>query len=243
MNKTLSKREAVLVTLIVWWGFNAFPAFAQKADIGLDFIIGLPQNEFRDNIDDEGYGISGHFGYFIGNSPVMVGADIGYLNYGSEERHEPFSDTIPDVTVEVRTTNNIFMLHGFARLQPQRGSIRPYFEGSYGFKYLFTRTSVHDEDSYYEEAIASSTNIDDFAGSWGAGAGVDIRLWEGRRKTPNRGVFDISLNLSAKYLWGSEAEYLKKGSIRRDPDGSVTYFVMRSDTDMLMLHAGIRVRF
>jgi hypothetical protein len=243
MNKTLSRREAVLISLIICWGLSSFPAFAQKTDLGLDFVIGLPQNEFRDNIDDEGYGISGHVGYFLGNTPIMIGTDIGYLNYGTEERHEPFSDTIPDVIVEVRTTNNIFMLHGFARLQPQRGSVRPYFEGLWGFKYLFTRTSINDDDSYYEETIASSTNIDDFAGSWGLGAGVDIRIWKGRQKTPNRGVFDISLNLSAKYLWGSEAEYLKKGSIRRDPDGGVTYFVMRSNTDMLMPHIGIRIRF
>ncbi|RPI25832.1 MAG: hypothetical protein EHM61_13340 [Acidobacteria bacterium] len=214
------------------------PAAGQNFDLGADFIIGLPQNQFRDNINEEGYGASGHFGYFLGDSPIMIGVDAGFLNYGTMKRWEPFSDEIPEVTVRVQTTNNILLAHGFLRLQPQQGPVRPYVEGLLGFKYLFTRTSVVDE--FYDETIASSTNFDDLAGSWGVGTGLDIRLWENRR---HRGVVDVSLTLGAKYLWGSEAEYLKKGSIRRDPDGGVTYLVLQSRTTMLIPSIGARVRF
>jgi hypothetical protein len=222
-------------------GLGVFPALAQNFDVGGDFLVGLPQNEFRDNIDEEGYGFSGHFGYFIGHTPIMVGADIGYLNYGTETRLEPFSGTIPDVIVEVRTTNNILMLHGFARVQPQEGALRPYVEGLWGFKYLFTRTSIEEE--VFNQPIASYTNFDDLASSWGLGAGIDIRLWEAWPRPAGGGIFDVSLNLSARYLWGSEAEYLKKGSIRQDPDGGVTYEVLRSKTEMLIPQVGLRIRF
>lgn len=241
MRTTYSRLESALIVLALWLGVGSFPAHAQNADLGGDFLIGLPQNEFRDKVHEEGYGASFHFGYFIGKTPIMIGADFGYLNYGTEERHEPFSNSIPDVVVEVRTTNNILMLHGFARVQPQQGLFRPYVEGLWGFKYLFTRTSIVED--WYNETIASYTNLDDLVGSWGAGAGVDIRLWESLEAPPNRGAFDISLNVSARYLWGSDAEYLKKGSIQRDPDGSVTYGVLRSKTDMLIPQVGIRVRF
>jgi hypothetical protein len=237
----MSKSTNPLILAALWLVLGAFPALAQNFDIGGDFLIGLPQNEFRDKVDEVGYGVSGHFGYFIGKTPIMIGADFGYLNYGSEKRREPFSDTIPDVTVDVRTTNNILMLHGLVRVQQQEGPVRPYFEGLWGFKYLFTRTSVSDDS--FGDPIASTTNFDDLVSSWGMGAGVDVRLWKHRQPRARGGVFDISLNLSAKYLWGSEAEYLKKGSIRRDPAGGVTYLLLRSRTDMLIPQAGIRLRF
>lgn len=231
--------SAVLV-MIVWCGLGSMPLLAQKWDLGADFMIGLPQNEFRDKIRGEGYGVSGHFGRFWGESPIMIGANIGYLNYGTEERWEPFSTTIPEISVLVRTTNNIFMLHGFARIQPQEGRFRPFFEGLYGFKYLFTETSIND---YYNQTLAASTNLDDLAASWGVGTGIDIRLWAGPGMTLDRGFYDVCLNLSADYLWGAEAEYLKKGSIIPNPDGSVTYIVLRSNTDMLLPRIGLRIRF
>jgi hypothetical protein len=241
MRTKLWKTDAVVSTLAAWFLFASFPALAQNVDLGVDFLVGLPQNAFRDNVREKGYGLAGHIGVFIKDTPIMVGVDIGYLNYGTEEREEPLSGNVPDVIVDVKTTNNIFMLHGFARVQPQDGPVRPYFEGLWGFKYLFTRTAI--VDNWYEQEIVSSTNFDDFAGSWGLGAGVDIRIWDGSNRPRGGNVFDISLNLSARYLWGAEAEYLKKGSIVRDPDGGVTYFVHRSKTDMLMPRIGIRVRF
>jgi hypothetical protein len=241
MRSWISMLRGTAFALAVWCAIGIPSALAQRLDVGADFLIGLPQNEFRDNIREEGYGISGHFGCFLGDSPIMVGADIGYVKYGSEKHSESISETIPEITVDVKTTNNILLFHGFARVQPQEGPVRPYFEGLYGFKYLFTRTSITDH--WYDEPIASATNYDDLAGSWGVGTGVDIKLWDGSKQSGGRGVFDVSLNLSAKYLWGSEADYMKKGSIIRDPDGSLTYVVYRSRTDMLMPQAGIRVRF
>jgi hypothetical protein len=232
----VSRQLAVALVL----GACAFlPAVAQNFDLGADFIIGFPQKGFADNVENRGYGGAGHFGYFLGDSPIMIGANLGFLNYGTERRFEPFSETIPDVTVEVRTTNNILLLHGFVRVQPQDGVLRPYFEGLFGFKYLFTRTAVIDD--FTNEAIASSTNLDDLAGSWGLGTGVDIRIWEQQRR--RRGsVKEVSMSFGAKYLWGSEADYLNQGAIRRDADG-ITYLVSRSRTDMFLPHLGVRLRF
>ena len=56
----------------------------------------------------------------------MIGADLAFMIYGSETRQEPFSLTIPDVTVEVETSNNIVLLHALARLQER---LKSEFEG------------------------------------------------------------------------------------------------------------------
>ncbi len=236
MRKQLLRWPALLSVAVL--ACLSVPVAAQNFEVGGDFIIGFPQNQFRDNINDEGYGASGQFGYFLGDTPVMVGVDFGYLNYGTTRRFESFSPDIPEVTVQVRTTNNILMTHGFVRLQPQDGPVRPYVEGLVGFKYLFTRSSILDD--FLDEPIASSTNFDDLAGSWGVGTGLDIRLWENHRR---RGIADVSLSIGAKYLWGSEAAYLRKGSIRREPDGSITFLVFHSRTDMLVPSIGARIRF
>jgi len=211
-------------------------------EAGADFLIGVPQKEFADNVDDTGYGASGQFAYFLGDSPIAVGGEVGFLNYGTLERFEPFSPDIPEVVVRVSTTNNILLTHGFVRVQPRTGPVRPYFDGLIGFKYLFTRTSIQD-DSYSGETFASSTNFDDFAFSYGIGGGMTIRVWEGDPGRRGQAPAELSIHLGARYLWGAEARYLRKGSIRQAPDGGVIYDVFESKTDMLTPQIGIRVNF
>lgn len=60
-----------------------------EASIGL--LLGFPQGEFRDHVPNLGIGISGMAGIRIPNSPVFVGADLGFLIYGHEQRREMFS--------------------------------------------------------------------------------------------------------------------------------------------------------
>ena len=241
MGSGVSKLKRTFIIVAAWCSISVPVAFAQKLDIGIDFLTGLPQNEFRDKIRETGYGVSGHVGYFLGDMPIMVGAELGYLRYGSENHREYLSETIPEIIVDVKTTNNILMFHGFARLQSQDGPVRPYVEGLWGFKYLFTRTSI--KDNWYDEEIAATTNYDDIVGSRGLGAGVDFLLWNGNKRRNHPGVYDISLNVSARYLWGNKASYLKKGSIIRNEDGSLTYLVYRSTTDLLTPQFGLRIRF
>jgi hypothetical protein len=241
MGRGISRLRGIFVVAASWCALCVPIASAQKLDVGIDFLTGLPQNEFRDKIRETGYGVSGHVGYFIGDLPVMVGAELGYLRYGSETHREYLSETIPEITVDVKTTNNILMFHGFARVQAQDGAVRPYVEGLFGFKYLFTRTSI--QDNWYDETITSATNYDDLVGSRGFGAGVDFRLWNGNKRKNHPGVYDLSLNVSARYLWGNKASYLKKGSIIRNDDGTLTYLVYRSKTDLLTPQIGLRIRF
>ena len=124
MGKMLLRFRAAFLFLIAGLGLGAVPALAQKIDLGIDLIAGVPQNEWRENLSEEGYGVLGHIGCFVGDTPFMIGAHIGYMNYGTEKRREYFSYTIPDVSVNVRNTNNIAVLHGFARVQPQKGFFR-----------------------------------------------------------------------------------------------------------------------
>jgi hypothetical protein len=228
-------------------------AAAQEAPVrsvtgegSLSFTLGVPSGEFRDQIEDPGFGGSVFAGVRFGASPFVLGLDLNVLVYGRSRDTVPFSTTIgPRVLVDVVTTNSIVQPHLALRLQPADGLVRPYVDGLLGFKYLFTETSVRDDDrNQDDDPIASTTNFDDFAFSGGAGAGLDIRMYRG---TAAGDVRDVSLHLGVQYLVGQEAEYLAEGDLiddnnngRLDPD---ELDVRRSTTTLIQPQIGVAVRF
>ncbi len=208
--------------------------------VGIGFLVGFPEGELDDEVDENGYGLGGHYVYTFGRSGLGVGLDVGYLIYGTESRREPFSTTIPDVTVEVTNRNQILMSHLLLRYSSIAGPLQPQIDGLVGLKYLFTQTTIEGED---DEPIARDTNFDDTAFSYGFGAGLKILLHEGTGGSKSGDLRRLFLTLHMQYLFGSEAQYLKKGSIRRTPDGRVAYDVHQSRTDLLTALVGIVFEF
>ena len=227
---------------------NAKPRIDAQASFR--FIGAVPQGGLRDNISLGG-GVQGFIGGWLGQGPLMLGLDVAFLGYGSTTDEVPFSSTVgPRVPVEVSTSNNVLETHLSARLQRRRGRFRPYAEGLVGFKYLFTQTRIGDDgfgddfgDDFGDE-VASSTNYDDFALSAGAGAGVDVRVFQ--REKPAKTVQAVSLRLGVQYLLGTEAEYLAEGELTdENGDGRLDedeLDVRRSRTTFLQPQVGVTLR-
>lgn len=235
------KAHLMVLCLIIVAAFllTAEPIQAQtNFQGGLNFIAGFPQGEFKDNVDENGFGIAGEFLFSPSTSPLGIGVSLGYMNYGEEGRREPFSTTIPDVEVEVKTTNNIVIGHLLLRAQAKKGPIRPYAEGLVGFNYLFTETKIEDVDD--EDEIASSTNLDDGVFSYGGGGGVMLQLYSSKGKKAK--IWRLLLDLHVRYIVGGEAEYLKEGSIKRE-NGKVLFDKIKSKTDLLTAQFGVTVEF
>jgi len=201
-------------------------------------MVGVPKGVFKQNLQRNGYGGSGHIGFAPEQNPFLVGIEVAYLNYGSESRLEPFSTTIPDVTVNVKTTNNFLAMHFTFRIQPNTGNFRPYIGGSVGGNYLFTTTTIENANNVNQE-VASSTNVSDWAFSYGGGGGIMIRVYsreeDGRKQ-------EFLLDLGVRYIVGGELQYLKEGSIRRE-NGRVLYDVLQSKTDLMGFLIGVAFRF
>ena len=208
---------------------------AQSA--GINFTLGFPMGEFKDNVDRLGYGVSGHFMFLTPRpeAPFSVGLNIGFMNYGSESRREPFSTTIPDVVVDVDRTNNLANFHVVFQAAWPTGVVRPYVEGLFGGSYLFTETAIKSRGT---DEVASNTNFDDFAWSYGAGGGFMIEV----ASNPDESISSIFIDLRARYLFGSEAEYLKEGSVKIN-NGKVSYDVVKSKTDLLSVNVGVTAYF
>lgn len=205
---------------------------------GLHFNAGFPQGDFKDQVDNNAFGIGGQIFFAPSKSPMAIGLEFGFMNYGDESRREPFSTTIPDVTVEVNTSNNIVQGFLVLRANLPSGPIRPYADGVLGFNYLFTETSISDASDGDE--VASSTNLDDAVFAYGFGGGVSIPVW--KSPADKAKPIEVAIDGGLRYVIGGEAEYLKKGSIRRE-NGQVIYDVSRSKTEMLRMHIGVMVRF
>ena len=209
-------------------------------------IGGVPVGGLRNNVGTGG-GLRLSLAGWMDQSPVLFGLDLGVFGYGHVEEEVPFSSTVgPRVPVEVSTSNNVLQTHLTARLQSRTGRVRPYAEALAGFKYLFTRSRV-DEDDFggdLGDEVAGSTNFDDFALSGGVGAGIDIQVY--RQDNPAKEVRRVDLHLGVQYLLGQEAEYLTEGALN-DQNGNgrldrSELDIRRSRTTFLQPTFGVTVR-
>ena len=212
---------------------------AQPFNVEMSFALGTPQGDFQKSLDREAYGADLAFTYRLGrHSPIHLGAGVLYQNYGWKERNSTFLPEIPEVAVNVRTTNNMITPHLILRVQPELGGFSPFVEGTWGFNYLFTESSIRDE--WDDEEIASSVNYDYFTSNIGIGGGAKIRLWEGY---DDEGDFvGVHLLVKSRYMLGGEAMYLKEGDLINNGN-SLEYHVSRSRTDITTFNVGLVFSF
>jgi hypothetical protein len=234
-------RSLAFSSLIVLLFLSRASASAQERfQAGGHFMLGFPQGEFKENVDHTGLGGDFYFAYHFPKSIISAGISFGFLIYGSETREEPLSPNIPELIVDVTTTNSILLCHAFIRVQPHEGLVRPYVDGLVGLNYLTTDTSIGNNGS--GGSHISSNNYNDLAFSYGVGGGAMASLLQVRRKDSGRRLFSIDLDVGARYLQGGEAEYLKKGSVHRE-GGVVIYDVYRSKTNLLKAYIGVTFSF
>ena len=105
----------------------------------------------------------------------------------------------------------------------------PYLTGSIGVAYFFTQSSV--EGASDALPFATTTNFGDASFAWSGAGGVYIALKQGARP--------ISLDLGARYQSNGEVQYLRRGSITDNPDGTISFTPTRSQANMIIYHLGL----
>ncbi|MBI5807619.1 MAG: hypothetical protein HZA74_04385 [Ignavibacteriales bacterium] len=205
--------------------------FAQTA--GLSFMFGYPQGEFRSNVNNMGYGIQlqGTLWEPTKSRPFTIGMDLGYIVYGRVDERRPWQG-FPGVYLNLTRTNSMANLHLLMQVSPFFGTVRPYVEGLFGGAYIFTESEVKNEN--LGQQIAASTNYDDFAWNYGGGAGILFKISNGFQ-----GVSTLYLDLKARYLFGTEAEYLTEESVIVNSLGDTVFQPRKSKTDFFTFHIGV----
>jgi len=222
-------------------------AHAQDWQAGGHLLAGFPVGAFKDRIGGPGFGIAGHLGYLPHDQPYLVGLQLGFLNYGSQ--------TVPMVsggrTVDVTWSNNILLVHAMGRVQGQAGVFRPYVEGLIGMNWMFTTSSFESWDGIDEDPeTTTSLEFDDTAFSYGGGGGVMIALAGifGNDEERSSGEEDegsgggLMVDLGVRYIAGKRTQYLRSGSVT-NTGPAITFAPVESDTDLLIVMAGVSFRF
>jgi hypothetical protein len=213
---------------------------AQPLEAGASLVLGIPQSQFRRNVDGVGGGLVGYLTFAPEEQPLSIGLQVTFINYGSQDTKDIIYGPTVSVRGKVTTDNNILSVHLIGRLQPNSGSLRPYIEGLLGWNDLFTRTAVTDEET--SESTESNTDLNDNAFSYGGGGGVLIRLSGPDEENPDNLANGWFLSFGARYMFGGKAKYLKEGSIRRE-NNTLIYSTLESTTDLFIFSVGVSYHF
>lgn len=201
--------------------------------IGVQGVYARPVGEFSDYVKHGG-GLNASIAW-----PVMRGsafalrADGGFIVYGSETRRVCFSSTVGcRILLDLTTTNSIAYINFGPQLMLPDGPVRPYVNAAIGGSYFGTSSSVDGVDGS-DNSFASTTNFDDVTLAWTGGSGLLISL--------SRGSTPVLLDLGVRYHGNGEVEYLKRGDIQDNTDGSITMTPTRSETNLLTFQIGVSI--
>lgn len=206
-----------------------------RSYLGGEFDFAEPQGEFADFVNN-GWGGGIHY-LLRADRDGWLGlrVDASLLNYGHERQRVILSPTIGGrIGVDLTTDNNIAFIGAGPQIGLPTGAFRPYVNGFVGVSYIFTESSVRGTSS--GESFASSTNYDDASFAYGGGAGLYIPL-----PVRNRARNPVSIDAGLQYRHNGQADYLVKGSISDNPDGSISYAPIRSETNLWTFHLGVSV--
>jgi hypothetical protein len=230
------------VALII---FSRINSIAQESDtIKFDYLsfyfngqVAVPAKEFREAINnsvgDLGVGLAGGFLFSpFGQkkpSPILLGVDIVYTNYGVEKIGADSNNPA------LKITHNIYAFNGIGRLRhPNHSNKRliPFVDGLIGLKLYNTRVKVDKNliDVIFNTDDAEVLdNVNDTGLNFGMGAGF---------YTHPKKANGVGFTMRALYMWGDEIEYVVRNSVKLN-NGTLTYESAKANTSMLTIQLGI----
>ncbi len=194
---------------------------------GLAAELGRPIGDFKQNVNNAG-GAQGHLRVRLDRDGIVsLRVQAGWLNYGNESKRTCLATT-PGCRVEVRvnTVNGILFVGVGPELAYQLGKLRAYGHGLVGAS-RFATVSVID-GGILPDLVAGDDNFGDNGFAWSAGAGLELPIT--RR---------VSLDLGVAYQGHGQREYLTKGGITDNANGSLTFAPKRSTANLLALRFGV----
>ncbi len=199
-------------------------ALKRRAFVGLNVVGAFPTGSFKEYVGT-GFGLGGYLVYALDQRGAFgLRLDVAWVQYGSETLRRPIFQRI---LLDVTTRNHIYSFIAGPQLTFRSGSVSPYLNGGLGVSYFETRSSVSGTDEINDRDFASTRHFYDTTFAWAAGGGICVAI-----------VQNFNLELAARYLWNGKVSYLREGSIRDLPDGSVSFEPIESDTNLIMVQLG-----
>lgn len=246
-------RIAAVTLALVGLAVPAIPREARaQHQVTAAFAITDPRGEFDTNTDT-GYGFTGGYVYAFGRDRLFgLGLTGLFQSYGRTERRAPLSPTIPELRVDVETTNNTALFQGLIQIKAPTGAVQPYLQATGGFGWFFTTTSL--QNPFTNATILSDTNQSDGTWIWGGGGGLLLRVYEGERRPDldargrvlgqGRDPVRAYVDLGARAVRGNEVEYLTEGTLVTDEgEVDIDRRLVESDIEAVQYQIGVTVEF
>lgn len=220
--KSLTKIIFVLIFLIPVKDFHS-QSFSGS------FMVGIPQGEYSKY---QKAGIGFNFQGTLWNPtryiPYTFGFEFGFMGYQADYDYSYYYDEY-----YISRMNGVFDFHIVLKVIPFMDVIRPYIEGLFGGAYLFT-ADMYGEDEISIISILFAPEHSDFNWNYGGSIGLLIQLSD---LGNDGGIF---LDIKARYLFGTTAEFLKLEDIYYDSyNDELVYQITKSTTDILIFHIGV----
>lgn len=241
--------------LVLSGGTVAVAQFTAPAGGGIQthVLAAMPQGEFARSLDDVAPGVALLVGGRIPGVPIVLGTELGFVHFGSESSLSLYDlqlgagpgSGLPVEVVTSRSSHGIMMAHAVGRIQPARGTVRPFVDLVAGVKVLRTRSAVAGDfvldfdDGFEGDNFDAAVAFSDVALSYGVGAGLDLGVYRGALGWDERDV-TVALSAGVRYLFGTEAEYVAQGPIVTR-SGGLQLTGVRSRTDLLLPQFGFKV--
>ena len=191
--------------------------------------LARPVGEFQDFVSWGG-GLSAYWTMaFDRDRHYALRVDATGLLYGHERFYIPLSPSVGRVRLSVSTDNFIVGAGAGPEFATQMGPFRPYLFGTAGFSYFATVSSVSDDPG--GPTLGNTTNFDDWRLALTAGTGVQVLVSHGRKP--------IALDFGAVLTRNGETDYLTRGGVIDNGDGTVTVLPIRSNADLVTMRVGV----
>ncbi len=197
----------------------------KRTAVSLNYTRVTPIGSFKDGLNASGNGFALKLGYNVSKLPVTFGMEYHFVSY------------------DYQNTDGITFYSGFdmmlisLRLQPAETFFRPYVELVTGVSWYYTSSDPHIISMFkdYQEDVFYSSLNDDLGVNAGFGAGISILNNKGKSS-------DVLIDVGFRYLFGSRATVIKKGSID-EIYGYIESGKSTTPTNQIHFLLGITIRF
>lgn len=202
-------------------------AIIPRWHVGLAADIGQPLGDFKQNVNNAA-GVQAHVLLRLDRSGMTgIRFQGGWLNYGRESQRSCLSATSScRVAVNVTTANGILTFAAGPQFSVPLGPLRTYGYGLVGVSRFATVSGLGG--GILPDVVAADENFGDAGLVWSGGVGVQLPVH--KRTTVDVGV---------AYQGHGRRNYLVKGGVTDNPDGSLAFDVKRSTADLYAIRVGV----
>ncbi len=191
--------------------------------------FGRPSGAFRRNVGQAG-GVQAHVRLRLDPQGVVsLRLEGGYLNYGHERQRTCLAAT-PGcrVAVDVFTANGILSAGIGPEISLPVGPVRLYAHGLVGASRFTTASGL--SGGLLPDIIAADEHFGDSGFAWSTGAGLSVPISR-----------VVAVDLGVSYQGHGQRDYLVKGGVTDNADGTLNLDVKRSAANLLAFRLGVNM--